>query len=53
MGFVVQLRHGNMSIGHYYARIQGMWREPALYKPAPKGQEKDVEDQCIYDFRKC
>lgn len=32
-------------LGDYGARLRGMWRELALYKPMPAGQEEDIEDQ--------
>lgn len=39
-----------MSIGDYYAQTKGLWRGLELYQPISTDQEKDVENQCIYEL---
>lgn len=37
---LAQLRHGDMSSGDYYAKVQDIWRELELYEPVSEGHEK-------------
>lgn len=47
---LANLKLGSISLGDYYAQIQGLWRELEPYEPIPLGQEKAIDYCRIHEL---